>query len=556
MQIGSIKPEVTALRQFFKKEAASLRIPSIQRQFVWDAEDIKELVDSIVNGYPIGAVIIWEPRGRFPSAPLIGKNKTPGQHRYVLDGQQRLTALMLVQTGWKLSRGSKEITTTPISYVPDNQKLYLSSKKGIDLALIVNASLGDAGSILKLQRDYPKSYKKAMDGVGEKIVNYELPFYVLKSSTSEGDEVYEKIAEIFTRVNSAGVKIGNLEMFLSFFATAFPKEYKDAIIQMHDEFSEKYELDLEPLVRFVFSRMNLTQNQITKVDSFKRSVHLLRENFSKQKKEIGRILTRAQSSVETVMALLADDFGAASTQYIPSQNALLPLFDAVFQQDYKGSADVPPAEKRKMLRWFILASFNGIYSTSTNHKLETDLQILRGASNKFPLDELLTVMKSRSPHRNTLEKNDIVDAYTNVLRGRSGKEYLMLLDVLLHRGGATDWAGAPVISEQAAAHHIFPREFLKEHDENRDDYINCLGNLTLISPSINSEIGDAAPEEYLARFDEDVLRRHFVPLNRRLWKLDRFEDFLEERLRLIWKESASLIEELSNGTKQKASAKA
>jgi hypothetical protein len=94
---------------------------------------------------------------------------------------------MLVQTGWKLSRGSKEITTTPISYVPDNQKLYLSSKKGIDLALIVNASLGDAESILKLQRDYPNSYKKAMDGVGEKIVNYELPFYVLKSSTSEGD---------------------------------------------------------------------------------------------------------------------------------------------------------------------------------------------------------------------------------------------------------------------------------------------------------------------------------------------------------------------------------
>lgn len=555
MQIGSIKPEVTALRQFFKNEAASLRIPSIQRQFVWDAEDIKELVDSIVNGYPIGAVIIWEPKGHFPSAPLIGKNKTPGQHRYVLDGQQRLTALMLVQTGWKLSRGSKEITTTPISYVPDNQKLYLSSKKGIDLALIVNASLGDAESILKLQREFPKSYKKAMDGVGEKIVNYQLPFYVLKSSASEGDEVYEKIAEIFTRVNSAGVKIGNLEMFLSFFATAFPKEYKDTIIQMHDEFSEKYELDLEPLVRFVFSRMNLTQNQITKVDSFKRSVHVLRENFSKQKKEIGHILSRARSSVETVMALLAHDYGAATTQYIPSQNALLPLFDAVFQHGYEGLADVPPAEKRKMLRWFILASFNGIYSTSTNHKLETDLEILRGASSKFPLDELLSAMKSRSPHRNTLEKDDIVDAYTNVLRGRSGKEYLMLLDVLLHRGGATDWAGAPVVSEQSAAHHIFPREFLKEHGENRDEYINCLGNLTLISPSINSEIGDASPSDYLTRFDEDVLRRHFIPHSRKLWKFDRFEDFLEERLRLIWKESASLIEELSAGTKQKSSAK-
>jgi len=155
MQIGSIKPEVTALRQFFKKEAESLRIPSIQRQFVWDAEDIKELVDSIVNGYPIGAVIIWEPKGKFPSAPLVGKDKKSGDQRYVLDGQQRLTALMLIKTGWKLCRGLKEIATTPISYVPDNQKLYLSGKKGIDLSLIVNASLGDAESILTLQKKYP-----------------------------------------------------------------------------------------------------------------------------------------------------------------------------------------------------------------------------------------------------------------------------------------------------------------------------------------------------------------------------------------------------------------
>ena len=69
MTVGSIRPEVLALRDFFKEEATSLRIPSIQRQFVWDAEDIKELVDSIINGYPIGAVIIWEPRSRFPSAP-------------------------------------------------------------------------------------------------------------------------------------------------------------------------------------------------------------------------------------------------------------------------------------------------------------------------------------------------------------------------------------------------------------------------------------------------------------------------------------------------------
>jgi uncharacterized protein YutE (UPF0331/DUF86 family) len=367
--------------------------------------------------------------------------------------------------------------------------------------------------------------------------------------------VYEKIAEIFTRVNSAGVKIGNLEMFLSFFATAFPKEYKDSIIEMHDEFSETYQLDLEPLIRFIFSRMKLTQNQITKVASFKKSVQLLRDQFANQKREVGRILRQAHLAVQTVMTLLADDFGASTTQYIPSQSALLPLFDSAFQRGYERVSDIPAAERRKMLHWFVVASFNAIYSTSTNHKLETDLEIVRSSSTKFPLDDLLSAMRGRSPHRNVLEKSDIVEAYTNVLRGRSGKEYLMLLDILLHRGGATDWAGSPVVSERAAVHHIFPREFLKDNGETRDEYINCLGNLTLIAPGINSEIGDTPPNEYLSKFDEDVLRRHFVPPNRNLWKFERFEDFLEARLRLMWKESADLIEELSTGVKRVAAGK-
>ena len=73
-----------------------------------------------------------------------------------------------------------------------------------------------------------------MDTVGQKIVNYQLPMYILKTDSGDDEGAYEKIAEIFTRVNSAGVKIGNLEMVLSFFAAAFPKKEKDRIIAIHD----------------------------------------------------------------------------------------------------------------------------------------------------------------------------------------------------------------------------------------------------------------------------------------------------------------------------------
>jgi len=548
MRISSIKPDVIALRELYKEEAGSLHIPSIQRQFVWDSEDVKELIDSIVSGYPIGAVIIWEPTSKFPSAPLIGNNSNSGLPRYVLDGQQRLTALMLIQNGWQFARGDKIIQCTPISYVPENNRLYLSSKKGIDISLIVNASLGDADSLTKLQKEYPAKYKQAMNTIGERIVNYKLPFYVLKSDSTGGEDVYEKIAEIFTRVNSAGVKIGNLEMFLSFFAAAFPKKEKDRIIEIHEDLSSRFELDLEPLVRFIFSKMGMTQNQITKVASFKKAISDLKERSSKEKNRIGDILNATQKAINIIIQVLDTEFGLSTTQYIPSQNILLPLFDFAYEKGFTNLKDIPKSDKNKMLYWFLVASFNGIYSSSPNNKIEEDFKIIRRSSKRFPLDKLLLAMKQRPPHRERIDKADIVkNAYYNVLRGRTGKEYLMLLDILLFRNKATDWASKPVVSEQAVIHHIFPREFLKENEETRDYMINCLANLTFISPSVNSEIGDESPEIYLSEYAKTDLKmfdQHLIPSNKKFWTFDRFEDFLDARLNLIWQQTKKLIAEL------------
>lgn len=542
MKIGSIKPEVISLNQFFKEEAVSLQIPSIQRQFVWDSEDIKELIDSIISGYPIGAIIIWEPNTKFPSVPLFGKGNKQIAPKYILDGQQRLTALMLIKNGWELIRGTKKIKAdTPTSFVPENEMLYLSTKKGIDVSLLVNASLAEPDAITKLQRDYPALYKKAMNLVGEKIVNYKLPFYVLKSDVPSGseEEVYEKIAEIFTRVNSAGVKIGNLEMFLSFFAASFPKEEKEKIIFLYEELSESFELDLEPIIRFVFSEMNMKQNQITKVSSFKKSIQELKKNYSKEKHKISEVIKRSERSIKIVANLLDQRFGLSTTKYIPSQNVLIPLFDYTYNKGYESIDELPEDEKNKMLKWFLIASFNGIYSSSPNSKIESDLEIIRGSVKIFPLDQLLNSIKERTGF-NTIQKKD-VDKNINVLRGRTGKEYLMLLAILLYKNKATDWAGKIIKIDDAAVHHIFPREFLKENGEKKDEMINSLSNLTFIAPSVNEEIGDDPPPKYLLSYNKKVLRQHFIPVDCKLWSVKNYERFLEERARLLWRETRKLL---------------
>lgn len=350
------------LSTFWSEEAQNLRIPTIQRQFVWDSEDVRDLVDSIVNGYPVGAIIIWEPTSEYPSAPLLGPDRKDTR-RYVLDGQQRLTALsLLMNGGWAIQRGEKAIRTSAISYVPETGKFYLSEKKGIDVSLIVKAASGDPDSLLKLNKNYSAVCKKVIEDVGRRIANYQLPMYVLRTDEADDESTYEKIAEIFTRVNSAGVKVGNLEMFLSFFAAAFPRKEKDRIIKLHEQLSHSFELDLEPLVRFLFSRMGLTQNQLTKVPSFRKAMSSLREQYAgKKQKEIGLVLDRAGKSVYAVLELLSNELGVASSQFVPSQNTLLPLFDFAFTRGFESAKAIPTKDRRRMQHWFLVASFNGIY---------------------------------------------------------------------------------------------------------------------------------------------------------------------------------------------------
>lgn len=545
MKIQSIKPQLTPLSTFWSEDAQNLRIPTIQRQFVWDADDVRDLIDSIVNGYPVGAIIIWEPTTEFPSAPLVGKEGSK-LFRYVLDGQQRLTALsLLMNGGWQIERGDKTIRTSAISYVPENGKFYLSEKKGIDVSLIVRAAMADAECLSRLQKDYRAVFKKVIEDVGRKIVGYQLPMYVLKTDAANDEEAYEKIAEIFTRVNSAGVKIGNLEMFLSFFAAAFPRKEKDRIIQFHETFSQSFELDLEPLVRFIFSRLGVTQNQLSKITSFRRAMKNLKEEFADDTEKIGEVLSSAETAVSVTLGLLNQEFGVATSQFLPSQTTLLPLFDFAITRGFASHKEIPQKDRRRMLYWFLVGSFNGIYSSSTNWKIEEDLEIIRSSRSAFPLKKLLKAMKDRPPYSNVINKGDITGERLNVLRGGTGKAYLMLLDVLLHRNQATDWAGKNVISENTAVHHIFPREFLKENGETRDEFINCIGNLTLIDPGINSEIGDTPPQDYFKTYNgADLLERHMIPNDPKLWKIENYEKFLEARLKLMWNKASGMLKEL------------
>lgn len=96
----SVKPEVVALEELFEEiKSGHLRSPRFQRPFVWKPEDMRRLFESVIKGYPIGSLLIWEPGARYEFRSRFGpvEQREPAPNEtdlaYVLDGQHRLATL-------------------------------------------------------------------------------------------------------------------------------------------------------------------------------------------------------------------------------------------------------------------------------------------------------------------------------------------------------------------------------------------------------------------------------------------------------------------------------
>jgi Protein of unknown function DUF262 len=96
----SVKPEVVFLEELFDEiKRGLLRSPRFLRPFIWSAEDMRKLFESVIKGYPIGSLLIWEPGERYECLPKFGPiaQDEPAADRkdlaYVLDGQHRLATL-------------------------------------------------------------------------------------------------------------------------------------------------------------------------------------------------------------------------------------------------------------------------------------------------------------------------------------------------------------------------------------------------------------------------------------------------------------------------------
>jgi len=527
-------------------------LPSFQRQYVWDEDDIRDLIDSIINNYPIGTIILWKPSKCYSeidpfSKPLIDVKQKSREIFYIIDGQQRLTSLLLLFNGWKILRDGKEIKCkVPISYHPTTKKFYKSASRGIDLSKLVKAfCLQDLNTLTKLTQKIPKEQLEEMKEKIRRILDYTIPIYLMETY-DENEDTFKSMAEAFIRINKYGVRIGNLELMLSFLAGAISGELKKKIRDLYEDLYNKFEIDLQPVIRFTFSNFGLKQTQISKVEQFKRNINRISEH---NKEEIRKIFDKCDKAMDLTIEFLEKELGITNSRLLPSQTPLIPISAYFYHNDINSLDELDSTDIENIVNWFVLVSFNGYYSSQTDTKLDKDLEVIK-ESIYFPLDKLLENIQNRKA-KVKITLNDVMKGLSlNVLR-LQGRSHLFLLYTILVKRGADDWNGVLLSRRklvELARHHIFPREYLEqnlnpEDQDTKEILINNLANITFIHKDINSEIEDKPPHEYLSDYI-DSAKKHFIPTDSDLWKIEQYTTFLEYRIRQIYLAGKEIFEDI------------
>jgi uncharacterized protein with ParB-like and HNH nuclease domain len=99
-----------------------IAIPEIQRPFVWENSKVRDLLDSLYLGYPIGYLISW----RNPNVKLKDGSTSIGK-RVLIDGQQRVTALMASLLGLRVLNKDYDETRITISFNPLEEKFEVAN---------------------------------------------------------------------------------------------------------------------------------------------------------------------------------------------------------------------------------------------------------------------------------------------------------------------------------------------------------------------------------------------------------------------------------------------
>lgn len=377
-----------------------LLLPDIQREYVWDMQDIEKLFESIVDGYPIGSCIFWKTnknvinklkpnlyffireyeQHKTKNVQLPEIINDDGDYYVVLDGQQRITSLNIAYfgsyTSFKGGRGRSK--DNPINWIkrelyynldyylqiesdsiddehPPKRFLFLSdseSKTGKYYKIKNLLAYDNDNALLrqlileqydeKIQDDLTKLYSRTLSSASGELIHY----YCIAENT------YDEALDIFVRVNSTGRKLSKSDLLFSTLIDGWKNGKKniELLLESINKQGEGFNFTKDYLMRLMLVLVDAPTN--LKIESFdKKTIECIRNNWN-----------NIEISITNLTKLLVEL--GLSDGFITSYNATMPLVYFL----YKGGSFVNDS-KNEARKFLLISMAKGLFGVASNDAL-------------------------------------------------------------------------------------------------------------------------------------------------------------------------------------------
>lgn len=497
-----------------------IRVPAFQRKFVWDAERVAMLMDSLYKGYPIGNLLLWRTKVGLRTERQLGPFELPDRDPdypidYVLDGQQRLTSIFGVfQT--------EIMPTDDADWIP----IYFDYQAGTDPQepLFFALQEGEADperyfplSVVFDSSAYRKQTREFDETTAERIDAMQAQFKEMRLTTDVFEtEDRNTVAIVFERVNRMGVELDTFQLLSAW-------TWSDDF-DLQEEFSSLAE-SLEPFgFRGVGDDSTLLLRCCAAVVAGDASPSTL---VSLNGTEVRQRFAEIRSGIEGAIDFLRRNLHVHSLSNLPFSTLLVPLA-AFFAGDPHSYVALTHSQREQLKTWFWRSAFSRRYSSGVLRNLESDIaqaKELRDSGNSslgqfpVPLDA------------------DFFLRSKFVVNSVNTKTFILLL---AQEQPLSFISGQPVSLQEVLReynrtefHHCFPRKAANDRGVDARER-DCLANFAFISAQDNRALGGGLPSKYRDKMAktafEEITRRALLP--HELWD-DDFDRYIKGRAELL-----------------------
>ena len=574
-------------------DAEQFVIPEIQRPFVWKRSQVRDLIDSLYNGYPTGYIITW----KNPDVQTKDGSTANGKH-VLIDGQQRITAIMAAISGLEVldedfNKGRIKIAFNPLAEDPTKRfavqdASHLKDKKWIP----------DISELFKPDfRQYAFVNEYATNNGVEDVDELSETILKLKSIANRQIGVIQldhsldidEVTEIFIRINSKGTSLSQSDFVMSKMAadTAhggnmlrkvvdyfchlavkpdfYPQmikdkdfvdsEYASKLYWLKSDYEDIYDPEYGDMLRvsfmYSFNRGKLSDlvSLLSGRDFITREYkdEIVEDSYIKLQDGILRFVNE-YSFKQFVLAIKGAGF--KSGKLLNSKMTLDFAYTLFLLLQHKLGVDQGQI-KRLVQKWFVLSTLTGRYVGSPETVMSRDLRFIADKgfiqyAQEIEASELSDNFWSITLPQN-LETISVTSPAFNVFL--AAQDYLKSSSMLMKGTMISD-----LITISGDVHHIFPKAYLKRNGIDSKGQYNQVANYTYLDTQVNKAISDDAPKDYLGEVlkqcqtkiveignitDEEELYKNLdenaIPRDVVNMTVDDYEKFLVERRKLMAK---------------------